>query len=142
MTDVEKTIKELEALYNAMHENRCYACSHEFVELAEKFGTEIIADAIETIKTQQQMYWTLEHDWRMLKEHMNKRKHCEGVKKMSETVGPFNPNNLRDTERTMLFEAQDYEKAWDMVKDKVVITGLTIADNGEFTLTGRISTVS
>ena len=47
-----KVIKALEALYDAMHENQCYACSHEFVEVAEEFGTEIIADAIEMLKEQ------------------------------------------------------------------------------------------
>lgn len=65
---VDKVIKALEALYDAMHENQCYACSYEFIEVAEEFGTEIIADAIETLKEQQQMYFTLEHDWRMLRE--------------------------------------------------------------------------
>ena len=67
---LDKVIKALEALYDAMHKNQCYACSYEFVEVAKEFGTEIIADAIETIKEQQQMYYTLEHDWRMLREQL------------------------------------------------------------------------
>ena len=49
---VDKVIKALEALYDAMHKNQCYACSYEFVEVANEFGTEIIADAIETLKEQ------------------------------------------------------------------------------------------
>lgn len=49
---LEKVIKQLEALYDAMHKNQCYACSYEFVEVAKEFGTEIIADAIETLKEQ------------------------------------------------------------------------------------------
>lgn len=52
MADIKKVIEELEALYVAMHENQCYACSHEFIELANQFGTEIIADAIELSKEQ------------------------------------------------------------------------------------------
>lgn len=67
---VDKVIKALEALYDAMHENQCYACSYEFVEVANEFGTEIIADAIETLKEQQQIYWTLENDWRMLRKEL------------------------------------------------------------------------
>ena len=51
---VDKVIKALEALYDVMHKNQCYACSYEFIEVAEEFGTEIIADAIETLKEQQQ----------------------------------------------------------------------------------------
>ena len=47
---IDDDIKALEALYNAMHENQCYACSHEFIDLIEKFGTEIIADVIEHLK--------------------------------------------------------------------------------------------
>lgn len=55
MKDFEKVDKGLEALYNSMHENQCYACSHEFVEVAENFGTEIIADALELIKEQKNL---------------------------------------------------------------------------------------
>ena len=47
---VDKVIKALEALYDAMHKNQCYACSYEFIEVAEEFGTEIIADALELLK--------------------------------------------------------------------------------------------
>ena len=52
MENVEKVIRGLEALYNAMHENQCYACSHEFIETANEFGTEILADAIELLEAQ------------------------------------------------------------------------------------------
>lgn len=48
----DKIIKDLNALYDVMHENQCYACSHEFIEFSEKFGTEIIADAIDFIERQ------------------------------------------------------------------------------------------
>lgn len=50
---VDKVIKALEALYDAMHKNQCYACSYEFIEVVNEFGTNIIADAIETLKEQQ-----------------------------------------------------------------------------------------
>jgi len=66
----DKVIKALEALYDAMHKNQCYACSHEFVEVAEEFGTEIIADAIELLKKQEhkdKMFHALEEDWKKLK---------------------------------------------------------------------------
>lgn len=54
MADIDKVIKELEALDDAMHKNQCYACSHEFVKVAEKFGTAIITDAIEMLKDYKQ----------------------------------------------------------------------------------------
>lgn len=50
ITDSEKVIKGLEALYDAMRKNQCYACSHEFIEVAENFGTEIVAEAIDLLK--------------------------------------------------------------------------------------------
>ena len=53
INDIKTVIKELEALDDAMHKNQCYACSYEFIEVAEKFGTEIIYDAIELLKKYQ-----------------------------------------------------------------------------------------
>ena len=53
MNEFDKVIKGLEALYNSMHENQCYACSYEFIEVADEFGTEIIADALKLLKEQQ-----------------------------------------------------------------------------------------
>ena len=38
-----------------MHENQCYACSYEFVEVEHEFGTEILAEAEEFIKEQPQI---------------------------------------------------------------------------------------
>ena len=55
MADIGKVIKELEALDKAMHDNQCYVCSHEFIEVTEKFGTCIIADALELLKDQPQI---------------------------------------------------------------------------------------
>ena len=52
MADIENVIKGLESLYKSMHENQCYACSHEFIETANEFGTEIIADALELLEKQ------------------------------------------------------------------------------------------
>lgn len=52
MADINKVIKGLEALYDAMHKNQCYACSHEFIETAHEFGTEIIAEAVELLRMQ------------------------------------------------------------------------------------------
>lgn len=51
MENVKKAIEELEALNEAMHKNQCYACSYEFIETSDKFGTAIIADAIDLLKT-------------------------------------------------------------------------------------------
>lgn len=50
--DSTKVISALEALSKAMSENQCYTCSHEFVDVAEEFGTNIISDAITLLKTQ------------------------------------------------------------------------------------------
>lgn len=50
MNDSEKVIRGLEALDKSMHENQCYACSHEFIQTAEEFGTVIVADALELLK--------------------------------------------------------------------------------------------
>ena len=55
MADIEKTIKGLDSLYKSMHENQCYACSHEFIDTVEEFGTEILADAIELLKEYQKI---------------------------------------------------------------------------------------
>ena len=55
MADREKVIKGLDALYKAMHENQCYACSYEFIENAKEFGTEIIADALALLESQPQI---------------------------------------------------------------------------------------
>lgn len=49
MTEPERIRRELEALHKAMEENQCYACSHEFVDVVEKFGTNIIERAIELL---------------------------------------------------------------------------------------------
>lgn len=51
--DREKTIKGLEALQDAMSKNQCYACSHEFVDAADEFGSNIIYDAITLLKEQE-----------------------------------------------------------------------------------------
>ena len=53
MADIDKTIKGLNALYDAMHKNQCYACSYEFVETANEFGTEILVDALTLLKEQE-----------------------------------------------------------------------------------------
>ena len=50
--DREQIVKGLDALSKAMHENQCYACSHEFIEVVHEFGTNIIDDAISLLKAQ------------------------------------------------------------------------------------------
>ena len=55
MWSKEKIINGLNALYRSMHENQCYACSYEFVEVEHEFGTEILAEAEEFIKEQPQI---------------------------------------------------------------------------------------
>lgn len=50
MIDRDKTIKGLEALYKAMQDNQCYTCSHEFIDVMNKFGDEIVFDAIMLLK--------------------------------------------------------------------------------------------
>ena len=51
--DREKIIKGLDALSKAMRENQCYTCSHEFAEVTQEFGTNIIEDAIALLKDQE-----------------------------------------------------------------------------------------
>ena len=55
MERTQKIIDGLTALYDAMHENQCYACSHEFIEKANEFGTEILVDAIALLEGQPQI---------------------------------------------------------------------------------------
>ena len=50
MADLRQTIKAVDELSKAMSQNQCYACSHEFVDLAKDFGTNIVADAMELLK--------------------------------------------------------------------------------------------
>lgn len=52
--DTAKTIKELEALDDAMSKNQCYTCSHDFIDVVNEFGTNIIPDAVELIKKLQE----------------------------------------------------------------------------------------
>ena len=52
LIDADKVIKELEDLERSMLLNQCYACSHEFVETANEFGSNIILNAIALIKKQ------------------------------------------------------------------------------------------
>ena len=46
----EELIDALNALHDSMHKNQCYACSNEFIEVANEFGTNILAEAIERLK--------------------------------------------------------------------------------------------
>ena len=50
MPEIDKVIKGLEALYDSMHKNQCYACSYEFIETANEFGTEIVANALKLLE--------------------------------------------------------------------------------------------
>lgn len=59
MADREKTLKGLDALHKAMMQNQCYACSYEFVDVVEEFGTDIIKDALELLKEQEPQVLTL-----------------------------------------------------------------------------------
>ena len=76
MPNREIVIKGLESLSKSMHENECYACSHEFIETAEEFGTNIIADAIEMLKEQQ------EQIDRLIEENASNAEMAEGVKEL------------------------------------------------------------
>ena len=55
MERTQRIIDCLTALNDAMHENQCYACSHEFIEKVDEFGTDILADAIALLKEQPQI---------------------------------------------------------------------------------------
>ena len=63
--DREKIIKGLDALSKAMHENQCYTCSHEFVEVTHEFGTNIIEDTLALLKEQEAriLDWDELEDW-------------------------------------------------------------------------------
>lgn len=54
MTDIEKKIKstilELSALNDTMNRNQCYACSYEFIDVVERFGTDILDDVISFLR--------------------------------------------------------------------------------------------
>ena len=52
MPDREIVIKELEALQKAMSDNQCYSCTHEFVDVVNLFGSNIVADALALLKEQ------------------------------------------------------------------------------------------
>ena len=89
MKDADKVIKELEALYDAMHKNQCYACSHEFVEVAKNFGTEIIANAIEMLKEQRMDIEALKKSYNELAEKGQLIVRCKDCKRNVST--PHNP---------------------------------------------------
>ena len=46
----DELINGLNALHDSMHKNQCYACSCEFIDVANEFGTNILAEAIERLK--------------------------------------------------------------------------------------------
>ena len=47
----KEILKKLNALNDAMHRHQCYTCSHDFVELAKDFGTNIVGETIEFIES-------------------------------------------------------------------------------------------
>lgn len=59
MWKANSLIEELEALDKAMSDNQCYCCSHEFVEVADSFGSRILADTIRVLKSITLQYKTL-----------------------------------------------------------------------------------
>ena len=61
MSDVETVIKQIDSeIKIARMVNKDYTT----VDLS------LLEDALRAIKTLQQMYWTLEHDWRMVREQL------------------------------------------------------------------------
>lgn len=48
--DWEKTIAGLNALFEAMNQQKCWGCSHSFVDAADEFGQNILADACELLE--------------------------------------------------------------------------------------------
>ena len=63
MANLEKVIQGLNALYDSMHKHQCYACSYEFIETANEFGTNIIADAIEILEEQPEVVRCKDCKW-------------------------------------------------------------------------------
>ena len=53
MPERAKVIKGLEALRHAMSEHQCYVCSHEFIDAADEFGTNIVDNALALLKEQE-----------------------------------------------------------------------------------------
>ena len=49
----ERILKGLKALDKAMHKNQCYACSHEFIDVVNEFGTDIIYEALALLEEQE-----------------------------------------------------------------------------------------
>lgn len=66
MADIEKVIKGLECCVAKGNLLNCKECPYYGKSCTDK----IHLDALELLKEQQQMYYTLEHDWRMLREQL------------------------------------------------------------------------
>ena len=64
MIDAEKVIKGLETYRTRVN---CKECPYAYDKRANDSYCEVVLhnDALETIKEQQQMYFALEHDWKM-----------------------------------------------------------------------------
>lgn len=93
MTDKdEKVIDGLSALNEAMSKNQCYACSHEFIEVANDFGTNIVANAIELLKEQNRKIESLEIDRDILAKDISFnncntcKRNCEHKPRLGEPV--------------------------------------------------------
>ena len=70
MADIEKVIKALECcIKDSEHidDNPCFKCPYS-CQCQEGYTSALKEDALKIIKWQQQKYWTLEYDWRRLKE--------------------------------------------------------------------------
>lgn len=86
MSDMEKVIKGLECLAQkqAPTANPCKDCGYINRPSFAICVKDIASDALELLKEQAQMYYTLEYDWRMcrklLKEHEEREKViCKGI---------------------------------------------------------------
>ena len=66
MADIEKVMEALERCSN--HDGKaCLSCPYNKQECVD----DLCADALKLLKWQQQKYWTLEHDWKMLREKIS-----------------------------------------------------------------------
>ena len=73
MTDIEKIIKGLEChRIDDNHRINCSDCPYYIDDDNHiRCVNDVHNDAVVLIKRQRQMYWNLEHDWRMLREKLS-----------------------------------------------------------------------
>jgi hypothetical protein len=130
MMDREKVIKTIDGCIN--DDGFCNKCDYDGCVFQHgSFEKDLLADALTILKEQEQMYYTLEHDWRMCRELLKEQdKEIKALRLLVEWAEDcdFGFDQFHD----------EYERYKDEIKDMKYIDGMihvakrTLEDHGAF----------